>query len=98
MGDFVKVDRFEDLGQVMALFETDDEGRPSIKIHISGEALGLGVCSLGIAWNDDDEGWQKAEGFFENIDREKLYHYGREVYYHIEPYAPDQSAIPEQSD
>ena len=51
-------------GQILVKMDSGDEG-PEIRFFFQPE--NLGVCSVAIGYEDDDEGWDKAEDAFSNI-------------------------------
>jgi len=65
------------------LFETTDLGQLLVKIDRHEETMGpevrfffqppeLGVCSAALSWEDDDNGWDKAEEFFTKVDEAQV--------------------------
>ncbi|WJJ93412.1 hypothetical protein [Neopusillimonas aromaticivorans] len=57
---------FGTTGQVLVVHQADDNGNPCIRF--SCKPNGLGVCSFGLTWDDTDEGWDKAEKMFSEIN------------------------------
>jgi hypothetical protein len=55
--------------QVLVLLNANDDGKPSVKIMF--EPSGLGVCSIGPAWEDTKEGWDRAEQVFKEMTEDK---------------------------
>ena len=54
-----------DKDQILVTIDSDSDSKPQVKFSFVPE--GLGVCSTGPAWTDDDAGWDKAEAFFEKV-------------------------------
>lgn len=46
-------------GQVLALLDTDDNGRPALHWYV--KPIDLGVCRIALGFNDSDTGWDAAE-------------------------------------
>jgi hypothetical protein len=56
-----------DLGQVLVVIDSGDDGSPEISIRFKPE--GLGVCALTVSnFSDDDTGHDAAELLFNGID------------------------------
>ena len=51
--------------QILVKIEGADGG-PEVRFYF--EPKDLGVCSFALSFDDSDEGWDKAEEFFEKID------------------------------
>jgi hypothetical protein len=66
---FAKLYEKEDGEQILVVISTDNEGKPCVQFSFVPK--GLGVCTAGPSWNDDDKGWDKAESFFESVTEEK---------------------------
>ncbi len=62
MQDFVKLFRAEDVGQVLVMKDSDDEGP---NVTISFQAKDIGMAALKLGFKDTDEGWAKRDRAFE---------------------------------
>jgi len=65
MGDFAKLYHAEDVGQVLVLIDSGENG-PEVRISFKPD--GLGICTIKLNFKDTDEGWDKAEKAFKQID------------------------------
>lgn len=72
MDKFAKLFEFDDIGQVVCLLTTGDNG-PEILVHFQPE--GLGVCTQRFSYEDgdEDEQWERADSGFALLDRERVY-------------------------
>lgn len=69
MARFAKLFEFDDIGQVLVMNDTGDEG-PEVRFYF--QPAGLGVCSVAINFNgSDDEQSDAADQGFASVDREK---------------------------
>jgi len=68
MNKFCKLFETEEYGQLLVLFDTNEECKPSVKILFTTN--GLGVCSVGPTFEDTEEGWSEAEDLFERLDED----------------------------
>lgn len=53
-------------GQVLAKLDTNDDGAPELRWY--AEPPGLGVCSIGLQFEDSDKGWDSAERALADAD------------------------------
>lgn len=56
-----------EIGQVVVMQQRGDEG-PEIAIYFDPGIDGMGVCNTNIGFNDDEDGWDKADCAFERFD------------------------------
>ena len=68
MDDFAKLFRNEEVGQVLVMLDTGDEG-PEVQFHLKPK--GLGVCVIKLGFPDTDDGWEMAEEAFSKVTEEK---------------------------
>lgn len=54
---------FENEKYVQILVKIDSDESPEVRTYFKPE--GLGVCSFAVAFEDSDDGWDKAEAYFE---------------------------------
>lgn len=52
--------------QVVALLQSGDDGEPEIRVL--AQPKGLGVCFIGVSYEDTDAGWTRAETQFKELD------------------------------
>lgn len=57
-----------EIGQLLVKIDTSDECKPEVRIYF--EPPELGVCSIAWGFNDDDDGWSKADALFEKVDQD----------------------------
>lgn len=62
---FAKIFDSKKHGQIVAIKQKNDEELPEIKVFFYPE--GLDVCSIGIGFTDDDDGWEKRDRGFEAL-------------------------------
>lgn len=55
--------------QVLVMLDTNQDGDPCVRFSCKPE--GVGVCTFSMGWDDTDDGWDKAEQYFANVDEEK---------------------------
>lgn len=67
MSDFAKLYRAEDIGQVLVMLDSGDEG-PEIGFHF--KPAGLGVCAVKLGFPDTEDGWKLAEQALEKVTEE----------------------------
>lgn len=65
---FAKLYESKEYGQVLVMLDTGDDGTPCVSFYAEPE--GFGVCSISSKFKDTEEGWDKAEAFFEKVDDE----------------------------
>lgn len=53
-------------GQVLVVFDSNDEGKPELRWSV--KPPGLGVCSLAFGFKDTDAGWEAAEKALADAD------------------------------
>ena len=68
MSEFAKLYETESCGQILVKFDSGEEG-PEVRFFF--EPQGLGVCSIALQYDDNDDGWDKAESVFNKTDKEK---------------------------
>ena len=76
MDDFAKLFRNEEVGQVLVMLDTGDEG-PEVQFHLKPK--GLGVCVIKLGFPDTDGGWECAEEAFASVDQEKAFTIARDA-------------------
>jgi hypothetical protein len=59
---FAKLFTTKDRGQLLVVRQTNADGEPEMRTYCEPE--GLGVCSVALVWQDDDEGWDLQEACF----------------------------------
>lgn len=70
MKTFAKLYQVDGIGQILVKQDTsDDEGRPEVQVFFSPP--NIGVCKVGLAFTDDDNGWQKCDAAFEGMTEER---------------------------
>ena len=78
---FAKLFEDETLGQILVKID-QDEGEdgfgPEIRFYVSPP--NLGVCSIALKFDDDDEGWGNAEEVFEGITIEQAIGATKEIF------------------
>lgn len=65
---FAKLFDVEGFGQVLAKLGTDVGGRPELRWFAKPPELG--VCEFALGFEDDDDGWDKAEAALAGADAE----------------------------
>lgn len=55
-----------DVQQVLILKDEDEEGNPQLKIMTNADSGG--IVSLGMGFDDTDDGWEKLDRAFEQMD------------------------------
>lgn len=65
---FAKLFDCEEYGQLLVKIDANDDGAPEVRVFF--EPDGLGVCSVGLSYEDSDEGWDKAEESFDSFTTE----------------------------
>lgn len=63
MNKFAKLYEYEDIGQVLVMLDTNDDGDPSLNVYFNPEDMG--VCCLAASFEDSEKGWEAAEHRFE---------------------------------
>lgn len=63
---FAKIFETEEYGQVLVVKDINDVGNPCV--NVSSEPEGYGVCTMGISYKDNDDGWEKQEAYFDSFD------------------------------
>lgn len=67
---FAKLYDTKECGQILVKIDTSDVGAPEVRYFFEPE--NLGVCSIAITFNgDDDKQWDNAERTFEAVDEVK---------------------------
>ena len=75
--DFCKVFKIPGIGQVLVKFDVDEDHAPELRVYTKPQ--GLGVCSAAFGFPDSDEGWDKAEGSFAEMDEERAGNIARSI-------------------
>jgi hypothetical protein len=65
---FAKLFTTEDRGQLLVVRQTNADGEPEMRAYCEPE--GLGVCSVALSWDDDENGWDLQEACFERCTEE----------------------------
>ncbi|MFK7088653.1 hypothetical protein AAFM71_07530 [Chromobacterium violaceum] len=65
-------------GQILVKLDAGEDGAPEIRFYAQPE--GLGVCSVALAYEDSDKGWDAAEQVFEQIDEPKAMTAAAEIF------------------
>lgn len=70
MSDFAKLFSFDDLGQVLVMLDSGDNGA---EVRIYFMPPGLGVCAVNYSFHEGVDGseWDKADRAFAMVDRER---------------------------
>lgn len=63
--EFAKLFETEDMGQILVMLDISE---PCVRYTV--QPPGLGPCSIGVGFPDDDEGEAKARALFEGMDIE----------------------------
>ena len=65
---FAKLYETDEFGQILVkLDQSDGDCVPEVRIYFEPE--NLGVCSTAFKYKDSDDGWDKAEKYFNEIDQ-----------------------------
>jgi len=67
---FAKLFTTEDRGQLLIVRQTNIDGEPEVRAYCEPE--GLGVCSVALAWRDDDKGWDLQEACFNRYEEAEV--------------------------
>lgn len=67
MGYFAKLYETE-RGQILVMRDEGEEG-PEVRFYC--KPAGLGVCSAALGFKESDEGYDAADRYFDEMDREK---------------------------
>lgn len=76
-GDFAKLYRFEDIGQVLVVLDQNDECDPCVRFSVMPDDLG--ICSLAPSWPEEEGGWDKAQKCFNDVTEESAYKMGKRI-------------------
>lgn len=57
-----------EVGQILVKVDRNEEGKPEVRFYVQPEDLG--VCSVATSYEDSDEGWDRAEKLFGDVDKE----------------------------
>lgn len=60
-----------EIGQVVVMQQRGDDG-PEIAIFFHPGVDGMGVCNTSLGFDDDEDGWEKADMVFEQFDDEAV--------------------------
>lgn len=55
-------------GQVLVKLDADEDGAPEVRFY--AQPVELGVCSVALAYEDSDAGWDLAEQVFARADQD----------------------------
>lgn len=89
MEDFCKLFRSERHGQILVVEDRDqEEGVPSLTFSCTPP--GLGVCSISLKWEDDDDGWDRADYAFSTVNQEFAEEMADKVFRDSAPFAPKE--------
>ena len=69
MSDFAKLFKADDTGQVLVLRDQNEEYLPCVVVDFS--LPGVGRIATRICFDDDDDGYDKADDAFDLMDEEK---------------------------
>lgn len=91
MNNFAKLIT-ENRGQILAVFheELEDESGstpPTIVITVKPE--NMGTCDYKLRFADSDEGFDKAQEAFENMDEEQMLKIGKDLYDECEKFSKE---------
>lgn len=79
MTKFAKLYETEKYGQILVKIDRGGKrSEPEVRFYVQPEDLG--VCSLAAQYDDNDDGWDKAEKFFESVDEEAAVQYVKHVF------------------
>lgn len=79
MTPFCKLFNTKDFGQILVKISEDDEaGDPEVRFYAQPD--GLGVCSLAAKYAGDDEGWERADTFFAQVDAAKAIEFAQPIF------------------
>ena len=67
---FAKIFEHSEYGQFLVMKDRDDEGDPCVKVSCEPGGI-LGVCTLSLGYDDDENGWETRNKAFDAIDLEK---------------------------
>lgn len=67
---FAKLYDSDEHGQIVVLMRQGDEGEPEVQF-ISRPSERMGVSSVSLTYDDTDEGWDKCQKAFENVNKER---------------------------
>lgn len=66
--NFAKIFHSERYGQLLVTCDVDEEHKPGVRLAF--RPPDLGVCWLGVHFDDTESGWDKAEEAFHKMDLE----------------------------
>jgi len=66
MTDFCKIFQSEKYGQILVVNDTNDDYKPSIQVKFNCMA-DYGVCSVDLIFEDNEDGYIKADKAFETM-------------------------------
>ena len=66
MKNFCKVFYTDKYDQILVKIDHAEDGTPEVRFYIQPD--NLGVCSIAAKYDSTDDGWDKAEAYFEKID------------------------------
>lgn len=65
---FAKIFTGDEFGQVVVMKKTNDDGNPEIRFYYETENEDLDVCETAYAYHDTEDGWNKRDKKFEEIE------------------------------
>ena len=65
--EFAKVFETEEAGQLMVKRDSNEEGEPEVRVYFKPKELG--VCSIGLGFEDTDEGFDSADLIFSKANK-----------------------------
>lgn len=71
MNNFAKLFESEMYGQILVKLDQSDEPGEGAEIRFYFSPPDLGVCSIALKYRDTDNGWDKSEQVFYDIDLEQ---------------------------
>jgi len=60
-----------DIGQILVKADTNDDCNPEARLYFSSK--GFGVCSIAFTFEDNEDGWDKQEAEFNEMDEVKAF-------------------------
>jgi hypothetical protein len=66
MENFAKVFDDAEIGQAVVLAKANDDAEPEVRFFFQKE--GFGICECALSFTDDDDGWDKRDKAFNEMD------------------------------
>lgn len=66
MIEFAKIFNSEKMGQLLVKLDSCEDSNPEVRFYFNPPHMG--VCSQAYGFNDDVEGWERAETLFNDVD------------------------------